>query len=50
MCSLFPFNGYNVVKELWEKFDVNLRQQHTESETRTLSTTNVFHPQELNTF
>ena len=50
MCSLFPFNGYNVVKELWEKFDINLRQQHTESETRILSTTNVFHPQELNTF
>ena len=50
MCSLFPLNGFNVVKELWKKFDVNLRQQHTESETRTLSTTNVFHPQELNTF
>ena len=50
MCSLFPFNRYNVVKELWKKFDVNLRQQHTGSETRTLSTTNVSHPQELNTF
>ena len=50
MSSLFPFHGYNVVKELWKKFDVNLSQQHTESETRTLSTTNVFHPQELNTF
>ena len=46
---------FHFMDTMWSRsygknFDVNLRQQHTESETRTLSTTNVFHPQELNTF
>ena len=48
--SLFLFNGYSVVKELWKKnWCKSEATAHKESKTRTLSTTCVFHPQELNT-